>query len=295
MKRWLPLFSTILAVGFTVIEAHAQNVGVGLSAIYAGTIRPIPPDSTGLTQSTQQITVNSVDLANGTIRGTTVITNYLLLSGIERGVTSVEWICRSKLCILTNPRGVVGVIAQFWVNPSNPLGSILTPQYSDGSDPNDGKSYNVYMPPGSTFPPEARSDMTCPTGKNITCISYTVIDQDTCTTCLLLGFGKSGFVKHFRQWRSPPLSRMNTFVGTAGCPPSCPIGLIGAARLSPPGGEFIYTRTSIMKPIQSPGDYKAALARIGTLMDAEPDTSEGKELATLTDMVKFFETGAMAK
>jgi hypothetical protein len=30
-------------------------------------------------------------------------------------------------------------------------------------------------------------------------------------------------------------------------------------------------------------------------MDAEPDTSEGKELATLTDMVKFFETGAMAK
>jgi hypothetical protein len=291
MKRWLPLFSTILAVGFTAIGAHAQSVSEGLVAIYEGYIGApsIDPYPTGLTQSTQQVSVDLV--THDSFYGTTVITNYLTPpcpdpshsgqltdhSCVNMGDTTVQWTCqrapRPKLCTLrSNPEAALGVITQFWVNPSNPLKSIRTPPYTDA--PDEGQPYTSYQAPTpTTFPSEAISLMTCPAGNNITCIMYndTVDSPPICKACLLLAYGASGFVKHFRQWRQP----LQTLSGSV--------------------GELIYVRQSLIKPIQTAADYNAALARIDTLMDADPDSAEGKELAVLTDMVKAFQNGATAK
>jgi HTH-type transcriptional regulator/antitoxin HigA len=44
-----------------------------------------------------------------------------------------------------------------------------------------------------------------------------------------------------------------------------------------------------IKPIRTDADYKAALARIDELMDAEPGTPEGDELDVLTDLVEHYE------
>ena len=44
-----------------------------------------------------------------------------------------------------------------------------------------------------------------------------------------------------------------------------------------------------IKAIRSEADYNAALARIDTLMDAEPGTHEGEELDVLTDLVERYE------
>ena len=44
-----------------------------------------------------------------------------------------------------------------------------------------------------------------------------------------------------------------------------------------------------IKAIRSEADYNAALARIDTLMDAEPGTHEGEELDVLTDLVEHYE------
>jgi HTH-type transcriptional regulator/antitoxin HigA len=44
-----------------------------------------------------------------------------------------------------------------------------------------------------------------------------------------------------------------------------------------------------IKPIRTEGDYKAALARINALMNAEPGTREGEELDVLTDLVEHYE------
>jgi hypothetical protein len=288
MKRWLPLFSTILAVGFTAIGAHAQPVSEGFVAIYEGYIGApsFAPYPTGLTQSTQQVSVDLIQPKY--INGTTVITNYLTPPCIDPGTgritdhscvhmgdTSVQWSCQRapapKLCTLTsNPDAALGVITQFWVNPSNALKSILTPPYPD-SPADEGQPYKSYIAPNpTTFPSSAISLMTCPAGNNITCIMYNA-PAPVCRACLLLAYGASGFVKHFRQWREP----LSTLSGST--------------------GELIYVRQSLIKPIQTAADYNAALARIDTLMDAEPDTAEGKERDVLTDMVKFFQTGAMAK
>jgi HTH-type transcriptional regulator / antitoxin HigA len=46
---------------------------------------------------------------------------------------------------------------------------------------------------------------------------------------------------------------------------------------------------SKIKPIRTEADYKAALARIDTLMDAEPGTPEGEELDVLADLVELYE------
>ncbi len=46
---------------------------------------------------------------------------------------------------------------------------------------------------------------------------------------------------------------------------------------------------SKIKPIRTEADYEAALARIDTLMDAEPGTPEGEELDVLTDLVELYE------
>jgi HTH-type transcriptional regulator/antitoxin HigA len=44
-----------------------------------------------------------------------------------------------------------------------------------------------------------------------------------------------------------------------------------------------------IKAIRTEADYEAALARIDTLMDAEPGTPEGEELDVLTDLVEHYE------
>lgn len=46
---------------------------------------------------------------------------------------------------------------------------------------------------------------------------------------------------------------------------------------------------SKIKPIRTEVDYKAALAHIDALMDAEPGTPEGEELDVLTDLVEYYE------
>lgn len=46
---------------------------------------------------------------------------------------------------------------------------------------------------------------------------------------------------------------------------------------------------STIKRIRTESDYRAALARIDTLMDAEPGTPEGEELDVLTDLVEHYE------
>ena len=46
---------------------------------------------------------------------------------------------------------------------------------------------------------------------------------------------------------------------------------------------------SRVRAIRTEADYKAALARIDALMDAEPDTPEGEELDVLTDLVELDE------
>lgn len=43
------------------------------------------------------------------------------------------------------------------------------------------------------------------------------------------------------------------------------------------------------KVIKNEGDYEAALSRIGELMDAEPNTSEGDELELLATLVELYE------
>lgn len=45
-----------------------------------------------------------------------------------------------------------------------------------------------------------------------------------------------------------------------------------------------------IKPIRTEDEYQAALARIDMLMDAAPDTDEGKELDVLVDLVEFYES-----
>lgn len=44
-----------------------------------------------------------------------------------------------------------------------------------------------------------------------------------------------------------------------------------------------------IKPIKTEGDYKAALARIEALWDAEPNTKKGDELSVLAILVENFE------
>ena len=46
---------------------------------------------------------------------------------------------------------------------------------------------------------------------------------------------------------------------------------------------------STITPIRTKADYKAALDRIGTLMDAKPGTSRGNELDVLADLVEHYE------
>src|SRR3989454_5943126 len=47
---------------------------------------------------------------------------------------------------------------------------------------------------------------------------------------------------------------------------------------------------STVKRIRTEADYRAALARIDTLMDAEHGTPEGEELDVLTDLVEHYES-----
>ena len=44
-----------------------------------------------------------------------------------------------------------------------------------------------------------------------------------------------------------------------------------------------------IEPIRTEADYETALARIDELMDAEPDSPEGRELDVLVDLVDLYE------
>lgn len=46
---------------------------------------------------------------------------------------------------------------------------------------------------------------------------------------------------------------------------------------------------STIRAIRTEADYKAALARVDALMDAEVGTPEGDELDVLTDLIEFYE------
>jgi hypothetical protein len=220
MKRWLPLFSTILAVGVAAVAAHAQIphfVRPGLVVIYQGNIGT-PQDSDsfpqGLTTSTQKITVTSVtsDPVGGSITsvsGTTELTNFLVPPTDPLGTTSVHvgsktvgWTCNVNQPCAIDP-SQLGAIAQFWVNPTNSLGSIFTPE---------GDSYNPYMNPNPTnvSPPPPKLAMTCPDTIG-TCIVYDMLvppqgartPVNVCKECLILAFDTTGLVKYSVEWRQP--------------------------------------------------------------------------------------------
>ena len=44
-----------------------------------------------------------------------------------------------------------------------------------------------------------------------------------------------------------------------------------------------------IRPIRTEADHRAALARVESLMDAEPDTPEGEELDVLTTLIEVYE------
>jgi antitoxin component HigA of HigAB toxin-antitoxin module len=48
-----------------------------------------------------------------------------------------------------------------------------------------------------------------------------------------------------------------------------------------------------LKSIRTEADYRAALTRIDTIMEAEHGTAEGRELDILTDLVELYEVRQM--
>ena len=49
-------------------------------------------------------------------------------------------------------------------------------------------------------------------------------------------------------------------------------------------------RMADIRPVRTEADYEAALARIDELMDAEPETPDGRELDVLVDLVELYES-----
>jgi hypothetical protein len=234
MMGRLPFFSIILAVGCTAVGAHAQIpsfVREGLAVTYAGYIgtpHAFDPYPQGLTFSTQQITVNT--LTSGFVSGTTVVTNYLQapaanangVSSVVQGSTKVTWTCSrttNKCGKTTNPSNAIGVITQFWIDPTHPLNSILTPEEGGLTS---GKQYMPYQNPNPTnvSPPPPALAMTCPSiSGNPRCIVYDELVSpggnqpvNICKECLLLAFDWNGFVQYSSEWIQP----QNTLSGPVG-------------------------------------------------------------------------------
>ena len=49
-------------------------------------------------------------------------------------------------------------------------------------------------------------------------------------------------------------------------------------------------RMADIRPVRTEADYDVALARIDELMDAEPETPDGRELDVLVDLVELYES-----
>lgn len=244
MKR--PLLSlTIVATSLLPLVARAQIpdfVQPGLVVTYSGTVGQTPDFDFGQgkffyssqTPSTQKITVNAVTLnSDGTtkVSGMTELTNYLTVGGngnFTSGTTTVTWDCHvnpnlqpNSSCVIHSSQ-LLGVIAQFWVNTTNPTASIGTPE---------GHPYIPYTGPNPTgvSPPPPAIAMTCPdTIGNITCIVYDQLippsgqssPRSICGECLLLAFDPTGLIKYSSQF------------------------LDGSATLNGDIGELVYTLTN---------------------------------------------------
>ena len=127
MKLWLLLFLTILSISLGPVAARAQIpsfVRPGLVVSYSGTVTNTP--GSNVKASSQLITVNTVTV--NTVIGTTVVTTYLSTDSVGNSVVTdgsitVSWSCtENRACILDPPQ--LGAIAQFWLDPTNPTGSI---------------------------------------------------------------------------------------------------------------------------------------------------------------------------
>jgi hypothetical protein len=159
MKRWLLFFLAILATSLTAVEARAEIpafVRPGLVVSYSGEV----DNFNGVKRpSSQKITVNGVTSNPGIgtiVSGTTVLSTYLSGAKTPQGVNivtddsiTVQWSCiENRECTLNPPQSGAtrGAIAQFWVNPTNPIGSILGPKrelYTNNTCPSEVVIGNV--------------------------------------------------------------------------------------------------------------------------------------------------------
>jgi hypothetical protein len=196
MRRWLLFFLAILATTLTAVEARPEIpafVRPGLVVSYVGTVTSDPDFPTSAKTSSQQITVN--DVTSNTVRGTTVLTNYLSCpspcsqgsgNNVIVGNTTVGWTCvENEGC--TPDSNQLGAITQFWSSPTNP---ILTPEN------------NPYILDSASNP------LPCPNGIGA-CLFYnntvppTLGRKTGCVECLIVAVDTTGFVRHFNQLYQP--------------------------------------------------------------------------------------------
>jgi hypothetical protein len=145
MARWLLLLLTVLATSLTAVEAGAEIPGFvqpGLVVTYSGKVG-FPETSISLLtcglpdcSSTQTIIVTEVK--SNTVKGHTVINTYIDCcdsggnSEAKQGSQTINWTCsENQTCVVDS--SLSGIIAQFWVDPTNTTGSIFGPK---------GETYN---------------------------------------------------------------------------------------------------------------------------------------------------------
>jgi hypothetical protein len=117
MTRSLLLFLTILATSLVPVGVRAAIPGFvvpGVNVTYTGTYQASPTSTSE--SSSQTIIVNTVNSNTGEVTGSTVINT--------EGQPSVQlpWTCTTSGCSTSGVQ-----IAQFWVDPNNPTGSIYGP------------------------------------------------------------------------------------------------------------------------------------------------------------------------
>jgi hypothetical protein len=257
MKRWLLFFLAILATTLTAVEARPEIpafVRPGLVVSYVGTVNSDPDYPAFAKTSSQQITVN--DVTSNTVRGTTLLTNYLSClspcnpgagNNVIPGNTTVGWTCVENVGC-TPDSNQLGTITQFWSSPTNP---ILTPEN------------NPYILDSDSNP------LTCPNGIGA-CSVYnntvppTLGRMSGCVECLLVAVDTTGWVRHFNQLYQPH----PTLEGDVGqviytfqsmLPPQSDSTSIfwqdstGTAKISDLEGTTVRYRPSLPKP--APGKF----------------------------------------
>jgi hypothetical protein len=192
MKRWLLFSLAILATSLSAAEAPAEIpafVRKGLVVSYSGTVDNLTTQNN--IPSSQEITVTTKNLTSNSVVGATVVTNYL--SGppqpgannvVTIGSTAPEsWTCdENKACTLSSP---LGVISQFWLDPSNPTGSIIGPSNA---------KYDKLL----SCPPEV-------VDKTLTCLQSIgpTASNGVSTYILLLAFDATGLIRYSDQRFQP--------------------------------------------------------------------------------------------